>query len=330
MERDPKRIDKLLADLSLMERMTGRWQRLCDLVERKEMTAEIALRGFKLAIEAALEGNISDSESTRLVCPELKPEERDELELLRTRVAELNIQLATAQFMSESEDAPPKTATVARRTCPSVPPSAATDDPVENWRQTTENLFRLYDFNGVEVPRAAITAEELEASCGENKQLIYRPPDVKVSYGRLMEAIGLGGHSTLREGDRSWIAFSPTSEGYWFWAEIGGSAPRRGKNFIEFERQAPAGWEVLSLEEYLLAWVVMKEISCDILDQDEPVCLRTAYHEREGANEVLQVRSHVVSGRIELLVRGLPRNAALNGKLGARYRRLVPSVRLPG
>jgi hypothetical protein len=143
-----------------------------------------------------------------------------------------------------------------------------------------------------------------------------------------MEAIGLGGHSTLRERDRGWIAFSPTSEGYWFWSEIGGSAPRRSKNFSEFERQAPAGWEVLSLEEYLLAWVAMKEMFCTFLDQDEPVCLRTAYNSWEGSNEVLQVRSHLVNGRVELIVRGLPRNATLNGRLGARYRRLVPSVRL--
>jgi len=69
--------------------------------------------------------------------------------------------------------------------------------------------------------------------------------------------------------------------------------------------------------------------------RDEPVCLRTAYRAaykiKDGTDEVLQVRSHaIMGGDGELIVRGLPRTARLNGKLGVRYRQLVPSVSTRG
>ena len=323
MPKSKDEIEKLLADLTRMGRLDEKWRRLLDLVEKEKMPADAAIRGFRLAIEAELDDHIDPAAGQkRLVDFSLSLAERAELERLRTLVFELEGRLAKAPA-HEDRSVPP---TVAARKCPSIPPSKKTVDPVENWRKTIEDLFRLYEFN-VGVPRPAVTSEELASGEKENQKLIYRPPDLTVSYGMLLQAIGLGGHSTLRESDRNWIGFSPTGEGYWFWAEVALHAPHRGRNFEGFVQLAPAGWEVLLLEEHLHTWLVMKDIFCDTIDEDEPVCLRTAYHEQDGADEVLQVRSHLVGGRVEFLVRALPRNAMLAGRLGARYRKLVPSVR---
>lgn len=346
--RDREAKARLAADIALMKRASDGWKRLFGCVEERRMNADQALRGFQLYVEATLR----DPAAAQRKLDELilNAAERAELERLREFVPELELRLTTAtqsverltaenavlkelieaEQQSGASKPEGKPAVKPGRRCPSVAPSARTGDPVEDWRENVGNLFLQKGFN-TNVPRPAITAEELAKgrSPKGGRELIFRPDGLLVPTNRLMLASGLSkDHFVLRPAEQDRIGFSPANEGQWFWSEVAESAPRRDGSFVEFEEQAPEGWEVMSLEEYFLTWLIMKEFCGAILDEDEPVCLRTTYT-MDGACEILQIKSHTdEGGNVDLVVRSIPRDASLPN-LGVRYRQLVPSVRSP-
>jgi hypothetical protein len=315
------------SDVARMKRAASGLERLADKVERGEMNADQALRGMLLFLESLLKPAAAAEAQRQLDQMILSAEERAELLRLRTRVAEFKELLEAERVAGESK-AEVKSAEKPGRKCPSVAPSANTGDPVEDWRLEIVNFFLREKFNAG-TPRPKITAEELKAGRVPKvgRELIYRPSGLLVPTDKLMAAFGLNGHFVLRPEEQSRIGFSPAEEGYWFWAEASESALRRGGSFEKFEREAPEGWTIMSLEEYFLARLVMENFCGVTMDVDEPVCLRTTYATKGGESMVLYVQSHVGREGVELIVRSISPKAVVPN-LGTRYRKLVPSARL--
>jgi len=232
--RDREARARLSTDIATMKRMSEGWQRLFGCVERG-LPAASALRGFQLAIEAALGkfgaeaalstidelilGVAERNELARLQARvvELEGEltaEKRENELRTARIAELKELLEAERTPDEGKPAAETAAGAKRARRPSVPPPEKSGDPVEGWWATIVSFFSLYLYGyKLGVPRPAVTAEELARGRAEERELIYRPPEARVSYDELMAAHGFQDHSTLQPEDRSRIGFVPTGTG---------------------------------------------------------------------------------------------------------------------
>lgn len=337
----------------MMARASAGWLRLSGCVERGEMSAEHALRGLLLYVETILKSGPPAAAQRKLEELILGVDARVELGRLRALKPELELRLTEAILAGQDKDAtiatlttriaelqellevervssapaPVGPASKPARVSRSVAPAGRARDSVEDWRTDIANFFLGKGFT-IEVPRPAISSGEFAARSGT--ELIYRPGEAELPTRGMLAAFGLGqDHFVLRPAEKDRIGFSPAAEGHWFLAEVGEVAPRSGGSFEDYRRAAPPGWEILSLEEYFLAWLVVENVCGVFLDQDASVCLRTTY--RVGATvppAVFQVRNHIDdSGKVEFIVRSLRPDVAL-ADLSARYRQLVPSMRL--
>lgn len=343
-----------IAEAALMARASQGWLRLSGCVERGEMSAEHALRGLLLYLEAIMKAGPPAAAQRKLEELILGAEARAELGQLRelkpelelrlteailagkekdARIAALEARVAELQELLEVERVSSVPASVEpagkpARKSRSIAPVGRARDTVEDWRTDMANVFLSQGFT-IDVPRPAVSSDEFAARSGT--ELVFRPMEVVLPTPGMLAALGLGqDHFVLRPSEKDRIGFAPAAEGYWFLAEVGEAAPRRGGSFEGFKKAAPPGWAILSLEEYFLAWLVMEKVCGVFLDQDASICLRTTYRDGTvGQPAVLQVQNHIDDeGRVEFIVRSIRPDVALPD-LGARYRQVVPSLRLP-
>lgn len=312
--KDGKKVELLLFAQGPVYSLDAKWIKLRDQILDGKIDPLEGMRLFRCCVEATV----------RIIEDESRTRETAFSQPQTGEVPVLDLGDDTEEEFSDPEPTPVRLAKIGlaavRR--PSRPPKAKDAkprDPVEDWREAMANFYGKYGF-AVDVPRPAVSAEELEAWRVDGWELFYRPAEGEVSYEKMLCVFGHEGHSTLHPEERLHFGWEPAKEGYWFLAEAGETNPRSGKTFEDYARETPVGQRLLSLEEYAVLWHVMKDVLGVILDHGHSTLLRTRYK-----TEVLHARSHIDRTEIEFFVRGWSGKIAAKA-IGTRFLRVIPSA----
>lgn len=313
--RDKKKVNLLLLAQDLVYRLDEKWVRLRDQILDGEIDPIEGAKLFRCCVEAAVRV-MEDESGAGEAAPAIRPQtggvpvldlgEDTEEELVdpgpvQARLAKIGL------------------AAVRRPSRPPKAKDAKPRDPIEDWREAMASFYERYGF-AVNVPRPAVSAEELEKWRADGWEIFYRPAEREASYEKLLRAFGHEGHATLQPGERLFFSWEPADQGYWFLAEAGETTPRSGKTFEDYARETPVGQMLLSLEEYAVLWHIMKDFLGVILDHDHSTLLRTRYK-----REVLHARSRIDRTVIEFFARGWSEKIASKA-IGTRFSRVIPSA----
>lgn len=298
-----------VAETLALFHLDEKWQVIREKILAGKVPFEAGIRGFRLLIEAMLDSeSVSDSEPTAdsAVATAESGADASDQEDTKPRM------LARVELRNVLRRADEANAANERN---------KTRDPVEDWwRWTEEQFYKKYGFD-IQVPRPAVTCEQLVGWRQDGKQIFYRPAEFLVPTSKLIPAFGHENHWTLEEGQFRKIGWEPAKDGYWFLAEAREACLRHGKTFREYEEERPEGAELVSLEEYLIIWHVLKDDLQMILDSEFHTMLHTPY----GMGEMLYAFSNIDHLAIELIVRKWGKTIA-HRHMGARYRWIVPSA----
>ncbi len=152
-------------------------------------------------------------------------------------------------------------------------------------QQAMETFYRDLGFDELEIPVPTmdgkpISNREFGRRAKANQALFYRPATSDVSYEAFMQAVGQDEHWTVADEDeRAKIAWEPTEEGYWFWAEVQDSCPRTGTCWNDLT----AEHTLLCIEEYVIVWHAMRVLEDTLIDRSTWSWLRTRYQTDSGS-----------------------------------------------
>ncbi|MBI5071769.1 hypothetical protein HZB93_02650 [Candidatus Falkowbacteria bacterium] len=307
MTTEKKSKEGVAETLALFD-LDEKWQEIRKKIEAREISFEVGVCRFRSLLEATLDPELTSS-----------------LEVTDDSAA------ATAESdvgTSNPEDTKPRmlARVELRNALRRVDETDATNergkthDSVEDWRRWMEQFYKKYGFN-IQVPPPGVTREQLVGWRQDGMQIFYRPSELLVPTSKLIQAFGHENHWTLEKDQVRKIGWEPAKVGYWFLAEAREACLRHGKTFKEYEEEKPEGAELVSLEEYLIIWHVLKDDLQMILDSEFHTMFRTSY----GIGETLYALSNINNLAIELIVRKWSKMIVLR-RMGARYRWIIPSV----
>jgi hypothetical protein len=310
--KDKKNVSLLLLAQELIYRLDEKWVKLRDQILDGRIDPLEGAKLFRCCVEATV--RVMEDESGII---EAAPPRASGIPVI-------DLGEDTEEELAGPETPPTSLAriglaAVRRPSRPPPPKNGKPHDPVEDWRETMESFYERYGF-AVNVPRPAVSAEELEKWRADGWEIFYRPAEREASYEKLLCAFGHEGHATLKTEERLFFSWEPADVGYWFLAEAVETIPRSGKAFVDYTRETPVGQSLLCLEEYVVLWHAMKDLLGVILDHDHSTLLRTRYK-----TEVLHARSRIDRTVIEFFVRGWPGKISSKA-IGTRFSRVIQSA----
>ena len=146
-------------------------------------------------------------------------------------------------------------------------------DLAEERHAAIEANFRVRGF-GISVPKPDVSNTTYKRWRREGRELFYRPATAQMAYAMWMTSRGQGKHWIMaNQANRAKVGWEDAAQGYWFTVEVAEACPRLNTSW----NGLMVATKLLSLEEYVIAYWVHRDLTGVRLDVSTWCWLRTRY-----------------------------------------------------